>query len=73
MEADVLGGTDISLIRPTFDYDSNKKWLQGIRKVKLPRFINSFSKKEAERLLAEREKYYEIKFKKKSSLPAFKD
>lgn len=64
MEADVLGAADVSLVKPTFDFESNKKWVKDIREEKLPKFITDFSKKEAERAIKQRERYYREKYKR---------
>ncbi len=58
MEADTLGALDVSLVKPTFNRDSNEKWLKVVRRKRLPRFITDHSKKEAKRLIKLRQKYY---------------
>jgi len=58
MEADVLGSADLSLVKPTYNRQSNKEWVKQIREKKLPRFMTDFSKKELERLMKQRERYY---------------
>ena len=59
MEADTLGALDVSSVKPTFNADSNEKWLKRVREERLPRFITYYSKKEARRLIKLRQKYYE--------------
>lgn len=64
MEADLLGAADVSLVKPTFDFESNEKWAESVRERKIPKLITEFSKKEAERLVSQRERYYRKKYKK---------
>jgi hypothetical protein len=64
MEADVLGATDVSLLTPGFNYESNRGWMGAVREKKLPRFIHKWALGEAEKLLKEREDYYNKKYRK---------
>jgi len=58
MEADTLGGLDIKRVKPTFNKQSNVKYIAGVKKKRLPLFAHKFSIQKAHMLLAERENYY---------------
>lgn len=58
VEADTLGGLDINLVKPTFDEESNEKYIRGVKKKRLSLFMHKFSKETAEKLLKEREALY---------------
>lgn len=58
MEADTLGGLDINFVKPTFDQESNRKYMNGVLKKRLRLFIINYGKKEAKRLVKLREQYY---------------
>jgi len=64
MEADTLGALDLDFVKPTFDFESNKRYVEGVKRRRLPKFITKFGKKEAVRLLRLREEYYEKKNEK---------
>lgn len=58
MEADTLGGLDINYVKPTLDPVVNEKYMNGVRKIRLPKFITDYGKKEFERLFEGRAQYY---------------
>ena len=58
MEADTLGALDVNFVKPTFDFQSNQKYMEEVTKKRLPKFITTFSRKRAEIFLKERTKYY---------------
>ena len=58
MEADTLGGLDIEEVKPTFDKESNDRYMKGVREKRLPLFITEYGKMEFERLYKARQKYY---------------
>ncbi|HLM84156.1 MAG TPA: HD domain-containing protein [Candidatus Bathyarchaeia archaeon] len=58
MEADMLSGLDINTNKPIFDAKSNEKFMEAMLTTRIPKFITEFSKKEAERLIEAREKYF---------------
>ena len=62
MVADSLGGMDVSMIKPSFDLESNKKFMKNSRQERLPRFITEYSKKMYEKLYRNREEYYRENF-----------
>lgn len=59
LEADTLGALDTSLVKPTFDKSHNDKYIKSVITNRLPKFINNYSKEEALRLIAERQKFYD--------------
>lgn len=59
LEADVLGACDVSAVTPTFDPDSNQRWMRNVIEVKVPKFIHTYAIGEAQHLLEERERYYQ--------------
>lgn len=59
MEADTLGSLDVTRIKPTFNKESNEKYIHGARKGRFTRFRTEYGKKEFERLYKLREEYYE--------------
>jgi|SRR3989344_1015409 len=59
MEADTLGALDVSLVKPSFDYQSNNKWMEKTLKTRVSKLVTDYSKREADRLIAERTQYYE--------------
>ncbi|HUW21155.1 MAG TPA: class I SAM-dependent methyltransferase [Candidatus Bathyarchaeia archaeon] len=61
MEADTLGGLDTSLIKPTFDFESNRRYIKGVKKKRGPLFITDYGKKELPRLIKMRIDYYKDK------------
>jgi len=44
LEADTLGGLDSSFVKPTFDKESNEKYIQEIIVDRVPLFITDYSK-----------------------------
>lgn len=58
LEADTLGGLDVNYVRPTFDIESNNRYLREVRKRRVPKFITDFSKGEVDRLIRARMDYY---------------
>lgn len=59
MEADTLGGLDVTKVKPTFDKESNDKYMKGVKTKRYPMFITDYSKKQFEKLYKLREVYYE--------------
>lgn len=57
-EADMLSGIDINTAKPKLDPESNKEFTGSLLNVRLPKFITEYSKKEAKRLIQERNVYY---------------
>ncbi|MFA5020771.1 MAG: HD domain-containing protein [Patescibacteria group bacterium] len=58
MEADMLSGLDVKTKKPILDPESNKKFMESLLTVRIPKFITEFSKNEAKRLIKVRENYY---------------
>lgn len=58
MEADMLSGLDVNTKKPTLDAESNKKFMEEMLNTRIPKFITTFSKNEAKRLIRVREDYY---------------
>jgi hypothetical protein len=58
MEADTLGGLDVERVRPGFDEDSNRRWMQITKQKRMSRFVTEYAKEVGERLFGEREEYY---------------
>ena len=58
MEADTLGGLDMTYAAPSFDADSNERYMNGVRKMRIPYFITDYGKREVERLFRERMDFY---------------
>lgn len=58
MEADTLGALDVDFVKPTFDFESNDKYMRGVRGKRVPKFITEFSKKNVEGLIQGRMDYY---------------
>ncbi len=58
-EADILSGLDVENVKPTFDPESNRKFMESVARRRIPRFVTDFSKKEVERLFRARTAYYE--------------
>lgn len=59
MEADTLGALDTRFVTPTFDKESNEKYMNGPLQKRLSLFITDFGKSEAQRLIKQREAYYD--------------
>jgi hypothetical protein len=58
MEADTLGGLDVSFIKPTFDKDSNERIMNGFCKRRQPLLVTEYSKKMFERVFQGRVDFY---------------
>jgi len=58
MEADTLGGLDMNLIKPTFDFESNERYMRGVKEKRVPKFITNFSKETVKGLIQGRMDYY---------------
>ncbi|MFA5136432.1 MAG: HD domain-containing protein [Patescibacteria group bacterium] len=54
MEADTLGALDSDFVKPTYDYDSHKKYIRELKKSRLPLFVTPYSKTQARVLLKKR-------------------
>ena len=61
MEADMLSALEISEGKPSFDVESNKKFMEVMFTTRIPKFITEFSKSEAKKLVQKREDYYKQK------------
>jgi hypothetical protein len=64
MEADMLSGLDVNTKKPVLDVESNKKFMESMLTIRIPKFITEFGKNEARRLIRLREEY----FRKKDAL-----
>ena len=64
MEADMLSSLDVNTEKPVLDAESNKKFMESMLTIRIPKFITEFSKNEAKRLIQIREEY----FRKKDAL-----
>jgi len=58
MEADTLGALDVNLVKPTYDKVSNSKYIDGVRKKRIPKFITDYSKIIVNKLIQMRINYY---------------
>ncbi len=58
MEADTLGALDVSLVKPTFDCQSNLRYIEEVRKKRISKFITDYSKKASEKLVEARLNFY---------------
>jgi len=65
MEADMLSTLDVDTDKPVIDAESNKAIMDSILNVRLPKFVTSFSKDEAKRLIQRRREYFSDQVKKK--------
>ena len=61
MEADTLGGLDTSFYQPTFNKESNDKYMQNVLEKRFPKFITTFGKQEFPRLFKMRQDFYSNK------------
>ena len=68
MEADVLSGLDVNTKKPVLDAESNIKFMESMLNIRIPKFITEFSKKEAKRLIKNREDYFSMNPHKKRKL-----
>lgn len=64
MEADMLSGLDVNSVKPTFDFESNQKFIHAIKTKRIPKFFNQYSKNEAKKLIKARINFYKEKQKK---------
>lgn len=58
MEADTLAALDVDRVEPTYDFESNDKYLKETREKRVDRFVTDYGRTEVERLYAKREDYY---------------
>lgn len=58
MEADTLGGLDVTFITPTFDKDSNERIMNGFRKRRQPLLITDYAKTMFEKVFQSRVDFY---------------
>ena len=58
MEADTFGGLDTSFYKPTFNKESNDKYMQNVLEKRFPKFITTFGKKEFPSLFKMRQDFY---------------
>ncbi|MFA6322276.1 MAG: HD domain-containing protein [Candidatus Buchananbacteria bacterium] len=61
MEADILSGLDIKTVTPTFDFESNKKFIQEVEISRMPKFLNQYSRDKAKQLIPQRMAWYQKK------------
>jgi len=62
MEADTLGMLDVTRVKPTFNKQDNKQFIdQQIYARRLPKFIHPIAKQKARKLANKRLKYYQSK------------
>lgn len=59
MEADTIAGLDTDFMKPTFDPESNEKYLASVRKKRQPLFQTTYSRELFDEVLQKRVKYYE--------------
>jgi len=64
MEADILSGLDVNSVKPTFDFESNQKFIHAVKTTRIPKFVNQYSKNEAKKLIKARINFYKEKQKK---------
>lgn len=63
MEADSLAALDVDLVEPTFNSESNERWIERVVKpIRIPAFLTDYSKGEVERLMEKRREYFDKKF-----------
>ncbi|WKZ29809.1 MAG: HD domain-containing protein [Candidatus Dojkabacteria bacterium] len=58
MEADTLGGLDVRKVKPTFDAESNRKYMENVKNYRRTKFITEYGKELFKGLYREREEYY---------------
>ena len=58
MEADTLGALDVSFVKPTFDFESNERYMKEVKEKRVPRFITEFGKSMVKKLIQQRADYY---------------
>ncbi|OGH11828.1 MAG: hypothetical protein A2857_03985 [Candidatus Levybacteria bacterium RIFCSPHIGHO2_01_FULL_36_15] len=61
MEADTLGTLDLTSITPTYDYNDAVKYLESVRRKRVPRFTTQLGKRYLEDLLPKFEEYLQSK------------
>ncbi|MBU0570065.1 HD domain-containing protein [Patescibacteria group bacterium] len=61
MEADTLGGLDTNYIKPTYNAESNRKFIEVVKKQRAPKFITNYGKRELPKLIQMRMDFYEKK------------
>jgi hypothetical protein len=59
MEADMLSGINVNSPKAKFDAASNVKFMDSLLNIRLPKFLTEYGKTEANRLIKEREIYYQ--------------
>ena len=58
VEADTLGGLDINRAEPTFDKESNDKYMKEIKTLRKPLFVTDYGKNKLEELFKLRKEHY---------------
>ncbi len=58
MEADMLSALDVNSSKPVLDAESNERFMEAIFTTRIPKFITSFSKNKAKKLIQKRENYF---------------
>lgn len=58
MEADTLGGLDVEKVKPSFDKESNAKYMEGIKNTRYPMFITEYGKHMFNKLFQSRQDFY---------------
>ena len=59
MEADTLGGLDIDFVKPTFDKESNTRYIESVRSKRIPKFITPEAKDLVVELIQRRNSLYD--------------
>lgn len=58
MEADTLGGLDVEKVKPSFDKESNAKYMEGVKNTRYPMFITNYGKQMFRKLFQSRQDFY---------------
>jgi hypothetical protein len=58
VEADTLGALDTDFVKPDFDFESNKIFINEVEKIRAPLFITEYGKKKVKELINKRLEYY---------------
>lgn len=58
MEADTLGGLDVSMLKPTFNKISNTKYMKNVKTKRYPLFFTEYGKEKFKKLYKSRKAYY---------------
>ena len=58
MEADTLGAIDLARVVPTFDKENGLKYIESLKKRRMPLFTSELGKEYLEQLLPEFERYF---------------